>query len=142
MPSAAAALIFDDADRILLIREGYGRKRYGLPGGVIESGESPRTATVREAGEELGLLVDPAELVAVYYLRTDRGEGMRYFFRCDILEGEPTLSGTGEIAGFVWAEADMLPAPLTTTAPYAIADATAGRVGVYREIDARSTASG
>jgi ADP-ribose pyrophosphatase YjhB (NUDIX family) len=142
MPSAAAALIFDNADHILLIREGSGRKRYGLPGGVIESGESPRTATVREAHEELGLLVDPTELVAVYHLRTDRGEGMRYFFRCDILEGEPTVGDTGEIAGFVWAETDRLPSPLTTTAPYAIADATAGRVGVYREIDARGAASG
>jgi len=43
--SAAAALIFDQAGRVLLIREGYGERRYGLPGGVIEDGETPRAAT-------------------------------------------------------------------------------------------------
>lgn len=139
MPDAAAALISDECGRVLLIREGYGAERYGLPGGVIEAGETPRDATAREVREELGLTVEPHELVAVYHLRTDRGEGLRFFFRCRVIDGEPALHAAGEIAAFLWARADDLPMPLTSTAPYAIKDWAAGRIGIYREIDARAS---
>jgi 8-oxo-dGTP pyrophosphatase MutT (NUDIX family) len=135
--SAAASLIFDDDGRVLLMREGYGEGRYGLPGGVIEDGETPRAATIREVEEELGLQVDAKELVAVYHLRTLRSEGFRFFFRCEIVRGQPTIRGTGEVSEFVWASPDQLPLPLTTTAPLAIADAAAVGIGVYREVDVR-----
>ena len=138
MADAAAALIADSARRVLLMREAYGLERYGLPGGVIESGETPREAAVREVQEELGLTVEARELVAVYYLRTDRGNGLRFVFLCDVLDGEPTIPATGEVAEFVWAAIDDLPTPLTNTAPHAIEDWAAGRSGVYREIDERS----
>ena len=46
-----------------------GRKKTGLgsgrlvgPGGKLEPGESPRDAAVREVAEEVGLLIDPADL--------------------------------------------------------------------------------
>ena len=101
MPDAAAALIIDDANRVLLIREGYEAGRYGLPGGVIEAGETPRDAVIREVHEELGLSVEPQELVAVYYLRTDRSEGLRFFFRCEVIDGRPKVPESGEIADFL-----------------------------------------
>ena len=138
MPDAAAALIIDDAHRVLLIREGYEAGRYGLPGGVIEAGETPRDAVIREVHEELGLSVEPQELVAVYYLRTDRSEGLRFFFRCEVIDGRPKVPESGEIADFLWAPRDNLPRPLTNTAPHAIADWTDGRAGIYREIDLRT----
>jgi 8-oxo-dGTP pyrophosphatase MutT (NUDIX family) len=137
VPDAAAALIIDDANRVLLKREGYEAGRYGLPGGVIEAGET-RDAVIREAHEELGLRVEPRELVAVYYLRTDRSEGLRFFFRCEVIDGRPNVPESGEIADFVWAPRDDLPRPLTNTAPHAIADWTEGRAGIYPEIDART----
>jgi 8-oxo-dGTP diphosphatase len=135
--SAAAVLIFDAEGRVLLIREGYGRKRYGLPGGVIEHGETPRVAALREVKEELALDVEATELVAVYHLRSPRGEGLRFFFRAEILHGEPTIPDSGEITGCFWSCPTALPTPTTTTAPFAIRDACDGRTGVYREIDAR-----
>jgi 8-oxo-dGTP diphosphatase len=121
------------------MREGYGRRRYGLPGGVIEEGETPRAAIIREAREELGLVVEPRELVAVYHLRTDRGDGMRFFFRCTVVRGDPAVPTTGEVAEFIWVRPEELPEPLTTTASAAVADAARGATGVYREIDARTT---
>jgi 8-oxo-dGTP diphosphatase len=135
--SAAAVLIFDTEGRVLLIREGYGRKRYGLPGGVIEEGETPRAAALREVKEELGLDVQATDLVAVYHLRGARGEGLRFFFRAEILHGEPVVPDTGEITGFFWTSPSALPMPTTDTAPFAIRDGLAGRTGVYREIDTR-----
>jgi ADP-ribose pyrophosphatase YjhB (NUDIX family) len=139
VPDAAAAVIFDAEGRVLLMREAYERERYGLPGGVIEEGESPRSAAIRETREELGLAVLAHELIAVYHLRTNRSDGLRFFFRCEIVGGgTPTVPPTGEVASFVWARVDALPEPLTTTAPYAVEDAAKGLRGIYREIDART----
>ncbi|PID58090.1 hypothetical protein CSB45_05215 [candidate division KSB3 bacterium] len=53
---AVGALIFED-DRLLLIKRGRppAEGQWTLPGGVIEPGESPEEAIVREVREECGL---------------------------------------------------------------------------------------
>ncbi|MCD0449925.1 NUDIX hydrolase [Actinocorallia sp. API 0066] len=51
---AASALLTDDRGRILLVKPTY-RPGWLLPGGVIEAGESPLAACLRECQEELGL---------------------------------------------------------------------------------------
>jgi 8-oxo-dGTP pyrophosphatase MutT (NUDIX family) len=61
---AASALLLDDRGRILLVKPTY-KEGWFLPGGVIEAGESPLTACVRECGEELGLVPLLYGLVAV-----------------------------------------------------------------------------
>jgi ADP-ribose pyrophosphatase YjhB (NUDIX family) len=61
----ADAAVFDDADRLLLIRradDGH----WALPGGMIDPGETPAEAAVREAREECGAIVEPLALVGVY----------------------------------------------------------------------------
>ena len=52
---AAAALLLDDLGRVLLVKPTYSEGWY-LPGGVIETDESPLSACVRECAEELGLV--------------------------------------------------------------------------------------
>jgi len=42
--------------RILLVKASY-RWRWGLPGGLLDPGEDPATAAVREAREETGLAI-------------------------------------------------------------------------------------
>jgi 8-oxo-dGTP diphosphatase len=61
---AAAALLLDDLGRILLVKPTY-KEGWFLPGGVIEEGESPLTACVRECDEELGLVPRLDGLVCV-----------------------------------------------------------------------------
>jgi ADP-ribose pyrophosphatase YjhB (NUDIX family) len=51
---AAGALLFDAADRILLVQPTY-KRSWEIPGGVVEADESPHTAVCRELKEELGL---------------------------------------------------------------------------------------
>ena len=55
MPSAAA-LCRDGSDRILLVRQAD-TGRWSTPGGVIEPGEAPEQAAIREVHEETGLAV-------------------------------------------------------------------------------------
>ena len=47
-------LVRDEAERVLLCQLTY-KRDWDLPGGVVEVGESPRHAVVREVAEELGL---------------------------------------------------------------------------------------
>ncbi|MFF9784089.1 NUDIX hydrolase [Streptomyces nigrescens] len=51
---AAGVLLFDDQDRVLLVDPTY-KAGWEFPGGVVERGEAPAQAGVREVAEELGI---------------------------------------------------------------------------------------
>jgi 8-oxo-dGTP diphosphatase len=127
-----AAIIFDGQGRVLLIKKNYGKRRYGLPGGRIEAGETPRDAVLREVQEETGMRVHVRQIVGVYYLTYADGRPplISIACRCEIESGEPTVPASGEIGEVGWFHPDDLPAPLTNLAPHAIADAARGAVGV------------
>jgi hypothetical protein len=58
----SAVVIRDAQGRVLVVRKA-GTSRFMLPGGKIESGESPAQAAVRELREEVGAELDAAALV-------------------------------------------------------------------------------
>ncbi len=126
-----AACIFDEAGRILLIKENYGRRRYGPPGGRMEAGESPRQAVIREAREEIGVDVRVSHLIGMYYFADE--PWLAFAFRCEIESGQPIVPSTGEIAEIGWFDSDDLPMPLTNLSPHAIPDAVRGECGVVRD---------
>ncbi|WP_030610716.1 NUDIX hydrolase [Streptomyces sclerotialus] len=51
---AAGVLLFDEEDRVLLVDPTY-KPGWEFPGGVVEAGEPPARAGVREVAEELGI---------------------------------------------------------------------------------------
>ncbi|MFE5479732.1 NUDIX domain-containing protein [Nocardia sp. NPDC056541] len=60
----AGMLFVDEQDRVLLVEPTY-KQHWEIPGGVVETGESPRAAACREVAEELGLHVSPGRLLVV-----------------------------------------------------------------------------
>jgi ADP-ribose pyrophosphatase YjhB (NUDIX family) len=61
---AADCLFTDRAGRLLVIEPSY-KATWDLPGGIVETDESPREAARREVREELGIDVEPGHLIAV-----------------------------------------------------------------------------
>lgn len=59
---AAKALLTDRPGRVLLVKPGY-KPRWDLPGGYVETDETPTAACVREITEELGIRIRPPRLV-------------------------------------------------------------------------------
>ncbi|MEV4137974.1 NUDIX hydrolase [Dactylosporangium sp. NPDC049742] len=138
--SAVAAIIEDAAGRVLLCQQAGGHQLWGLPGGRVRVAESPVHAAVRDIFEETGLEAQIVELVGLYEVTGDGcGEAMPDLFvhvfrgRLDG-GGGPALNAPGRISRLAWHDPAALPEPLTATTRTAIADASAGRTGVIRQI--------
>ena len=94
MPSVAA-VIFDDAGRVLLARHSTGDV-WSTPGGAIDPDETPQDATVREVWEELRLDVEPLRCLGTFggpefRITYSNGDEVAYVitaFECRIVGGE------------------------------------------------------
>lgn len=102
-------------NRVLLIRRGHAPLlgEWSLPGGLLECGESLREATIREAGEETGMVVEVREMLGVYerVIRND-DERVRYHyvlidFLCRPVAGE--LKAASDAADARWFSREELP---------------------------------
>lgn len=97
MPSVAA-LIRDDAGRILLVQHVEGR--WQLPGGAVDPDERPAAAMQRECREEAGIEVEPVRILGVYggpeyritYANGDDSGWVVTVFEARIVSGEPAPS--------------------------------------------------
>lgn len=94
---------------LLLARLSY-RRRWGVPGGLLERGEAPADALVREVREETGLAVqtvgEPAVVVDAEARRVD------VIFRARLAPGQdPSVAAPGspEILEVRWFSPDDLP---------------------------------
>ena len=61
----ASVIVFDDRERVLLVRHVEGDV-WTTPGGMVDPEETPSDAAVREAWEETGLVVALVRLVGVF----------------------------------------------------------------------------
>ena len=74
IPVSAGALIFDQADRLLILNPTY-KSGWTIPGGVMEAdGETPWEACQREVREECGIDVRHGQLVCMDFRRPRPGK--------------------------------------------------------------------
>ncbi|MER5378414.1 NUDIX hydrolase [Streptomyces sp. NPDC002553] len=77
---AAGALFFDAAGRVLMVEPSY-KDYWEIPGGYVETGESPLHAASREVQEELGITPPIGCLLAVDWAPNEaEGDKVLYLF--------------------------------------------------------------
>lgn len=87
---AAGVLLFDEHDRVLLVDPTY-KAGWEFPGGVVEPGEAPARAGVREVAEETGIHLAEAPRLLVVDWEPPRPPGyggMRFLFDGGHLDGD------------------------------------------------------
>lgn len=83
--------------------------------GHIEPGETARQAAVREAGEELGVILRPEDLTLETVMQRTDGTGVpreqrvEWFWTATTWEGEPVIQETHKAADVRWWSLDALP---------------------------------
>ncbi|MBZ9750499.1 NUDIX domain-containing protein [Deinococcus sp. HMF7604] len=135
----AAALLVNPSGHLLLIQQQYGLRLWGAPGGVVDEGETPQAAAVRETQEEVGLTVEVTGLVGRYLLQ---GGGwpdvLAHVFLARVVAGTPRPD-PAEVAALGWYPPDQLPGPLLPDLEAALQDWQAGQLGAERTVQRRLT---
>ncbi|MFJ4681365.1 MULTISPECIES: NUDIX hydrolase [unclassified Kitasatospora] len=111
--SGVSAVVVDEDGRVLLGRRAD-NGRWALISGIIDPGEQPADAVVRECREETGVEVRPERLVSVAvspmieYPNGDRTQYLDLVFRCRPLSGEARVNDD-ESLEVGWFHPDALP---------------------------------
>ncbi|MFF5171917.1 NUDIX domain-containing protein [Micromonospora sp. NPDC000089] len=126
LPSVSA-VVRNDAGELLLGRRADDG-RWSVVSGIVEPGEQPATAVVREVEEETGLVVEPVRLASVVahphtYPNGDRCEYLNLGFVCRPVAGTARVNDDESVA-VEWFPPAALP-PLDAHARLVIARALA-----------------
>lgn len=95
---AIAVMEYDG--RILALRQLH-RRGLSLPGGLVDRGETPQQAVVREVLEETGLRVTSGAVYAVSVATRRRQVDVIFRIVCD---SEPTIRPASEATSYEWTD--------------------------------------
>ncbi|NLS52108.1 NUDIX domain-containing protein [Hafnia alvei] len=113
-PYLAVYIIVRQQQSILLLQRkntGFDDGKWSLPAGHVEEGESALTAAVREAEEEIGIVIPPSALKLIYTLhrKSDERTYIDLWFEAKRFDGVPVNKEPNKCAGLMWSNAQNLP---------------------------------
>ncbi len=102
-------VVFDERERVLLLRHTYRRRHpWGLPGGWVDGRERLELGLARELGEETGMAIAIGE---VFHVRSGyRRPQVDVYYLCDYQGGQ--FRANAEIAEARFCALDALPADM------------------------------
>lgn len=135
LPGTSAVVLGEDG-RVLLGRRAD-NGRWAVPSGILEPGEHPAAAIVREVQEETGIDVEVLALTAltttgvVEYPNGDRAQYLDSCFWCRPLGGDLAI-GDDESTELGWFAPDALPEPMNPSSLDRIAHTLAYMDALHR----------
>ena len=126
----AVYLLLERDGKILMLRRsntGYRDGFYGLVQGHADGGETVQEAMAREAKEEAGITLDPADLevVHVQHSSAENEPGHEYmcvYMKCTQWSGEPSNGEPEKCDDVSWFSRDSLPANVIPNVQFALDD--------------------
>ena len=118
-----------DAEVLLQLRQGTGYRDghwAAAAAGHVEADESVHAAACREAAEEVGVKIDPADLEPLTTMHRTHAnhdpvdERVDFFFGCHRWAGEPRLLEAAKAAGLDWFALSALPDPVVPHERYVL----------------------
>lgn len=104
MPLVFSCIVALHAGKVLFVFNRH-RRSWELPAGMIEPGETPEAAGLRELREETSQIADSLTFVGTALMRVPRHGAMHLepgaIFTCD-LQALHSFAENDEIGGFVW----------------------------------------
>lgn len=135
---AAGAVIRSGRGEVMLVRRAYGARGWGVPGGIMETGESPLAACRRELYEELDVrahVLGPA-VVDWVPARPPRTAALQWLFHVAAPDEAGVRLPADELTEWAWVVPgrlhDLLP-PHTARRMAAALEVAPGRGPVYLE---------
>jgi 8-oxo-dGTP pyrophosphatase MutT (NUDIX family) len=112
LPRAALMVLLDDQDRVLLLwRHRFLPDKWGweVPGGLIDEGEEPAEAAVRELEEETGYRAGQVEQLVMFQPMVGSVDSEHFVFAGRQPERIGTPTDTSEVARLEWVPLKSLP---------------------------------
>ncbi|MCM3269630.1 NUDIX hydrolase [Paenibacillus elgii] len=128
---SAVYLLFVRENKLLLLRRtntGYEDGKLSLVAGKMDGNEEVKQAAAREAWEESGVRVDPADLkvASVMHRNSDTGEWIDFFLTVKQWEGEPYNREPDKCSEMAWYPLDGLPEDMISHVRQAVENVLAG----------------
>lgn len=110
------------------VNTGFADGSYHLPAGHLEAGESVIEALIREAREEIGVIISPDAIEFVHVMHNSSGGGrVAFFFRIRQWDGVPANREPQKCSELRWASVGALPDNLVGYCRAALIDIADGK---------------
>ena len=105
----AGLVIVDDQRQILMVQPAY-KTTWEIPGGLVESGESPRAAAKREAREELSLDLDIGALLVVDWVAPGHlpDDGLMLVYAAEPFDASEIVLPPNELLSWEWCDLESV----------------------------------